>query len=115
MSRMSVLFPLTAVLFIGSAACSQMSQPVSVDRCPPRAAALASSSPRLSASGKGLAPREEPSTSDDSMTGPASSRLASGGRGVAPRVETSEPGTAPSSTPHHVAGGRGVAPRKECD
>ena len=115
MSRMSVFLSFTAVLFIASAACSQISQPVSVDRCPPRAAALASSSPRLSAGGRGVAPREEPSTSDDGTTGPASPRLASGGRGVPPRVETSEPGTATSRTPHLVAGGRGVAPWTECD
>ena len=89
MSRMSVFLLLTAVPFIASAACSRMSQPVSADRCPPRTAVVASSSPRLSASGKGLAPREEPSTS--------------------------EPGTATSRTPHLVAGGRGVAPWTECD
>ena len=92
MSRMSVFLLLTAVLSIVSAACSQMSQPVSVDRCPPRTTVVASSSPRLSASGKGLAPREEPSTSDDDTTGPASPR-----------------------TPHLVAGGRGVAPWTTCD
>ena len=115
MTRMPVLLLLIGVPFIASAACSQMADPVSVDRCPPRSAPLASSSPRLSAGGKGVAPREEPSTYDEGTTGPASSRLASGGRGVSPRVETSEPGTATSRTPHLVAGGRGVAPWTECD
>jgi hypothetical protein len=114
MSRMSVLLLLSGLVFGAAAACSQMPEPVSVDRCPPRTAGVASSSPRLSAGGKGVAPREEPSTSDGT-TAPVSPHLASGGRGVQPRVETSEPGPAISTTPRLAAGGRGVAPRTECD
>jgi len=110
-----------AIVLLGTApliasACSQLPPPVALDRCPPRAAAPASSGPHLAAGGKGIGPREAPQVVDEGITSPSSNRLASGGRGVPERVESGSPSVgAPGVTPHLAAGGRGVPPRTECE
>ena len=112
--RRSTVVLLSAIPLVASAACSQLSPPVALDRCPPRPAAAASSGARLTAGGKGIAPREAPEV-DEGITSPPSDRLVSGGRGVPERVESASPSVAASAgTPHLVAGGRGVLPRTEC-
>ena len=115
MRRFAVVL-LSATPLLASAACSQLPPPVALDRCPPRAAAPASSGPRLAAGGKGIGPREAPQGVDEGITSPSSDRLASGGRGVPARVESGSPSVAAAgATPHLVAGGRGVPPRTECE
>jgi len=114
MRKLTVVL-LGTIPLVASAACSQLPPPVALDRCPPRAAAAASSGPRLAAGGKGVLPREAPEV-DEGITGPPSDRLVSGGRGVPERVESATPSAAaPAGTPHLVAGGRGVPPRTECE